>query len=51
MTQQFEAIVGRYVTIDVNGTAQRIYFEEAGRAPRFCCFTRQGPTIVNGATS
>lgn len=30
MSALLETITGHYVTIDVNGTAQRIYFEEAG---------------------
>lgn len=51
----FEAITGRYVTIDVEGTRQRVYFEEAGDGPPVLCFhtagadNRQWRHILNDA--
>lgn len=48
-----EQIVGRYVTVDVAGRAQRIYFEEAGRGRPVLCLhtagsdTRQWRHILN----
>ncbi|MEM1363531.1 MAG: alpha/beta hydrolase [Pseudomonadota bacterium] len=42
MIDQLEAIVGRYIPIDVNGVAQRIYFEEAGSGPPVLLFHTAG---------
>lgn len=50
-----EPIVGRYVTINVQGKAQRIYFEEAGQGRPVLCLhtagadTRQWRHIMNDA--
>jgi pimeloyl-ACP methyl ester carboxylesterase len=56
MTATLEPIVGRYMTVDVGGTPQRIYFEEAGAgAPVLCLHTagadtRQWRFVLNNAT-
>ncbi|NOD93169.1 alpha/beta fold hydrolase [Ruegeria sp. HKCCD4884] len=42
MTATLEAITGRYVTLDVEGTSQRIYFEEAGDGPVVLLFHTAG---------
>lgn len=50
-----EPIVGRYVTVDVQGVAQRIYFEEAGQGRPVLCLhtagadTRQWRHLMNDA--
>lgn len=50
-----EPIVGRYVTIDVQGVTQRIYFEEAGQGRPILCLhaagadTRQWRHLMNDA--
>lgn len=50
-----EQIIGRYVTIDVAGRTQRIYFEEAGQGRPVLCLhtagsdTRQWRHILNDA--
>ena len=38
----FEPIIGRYVTIEVEGTPRRIYFEEAGEGIPVLCFHTAG---------
>ena len=53
MTTTIEQITGRYATLKVNGTPQRIYFEEAGQGRPVLCFhtagadTRQWRHILN----
>lgn len=48
-----EAITGRYLTADIDGIAQRIYFEEAGTGPAILCLhtagadTRQWRFLMN----
>jgi len=55
MTQVIEAICGRYLTVDVAGRSQRLYFEEAGRGRPVLCLhtagadTRQWRHILNDA--
>lgn len=55
MTPHLEPITGRYVTLDVAGTSQRIYFEEAGTGPAVLLFhtagadNRQWRHILNDA--
>ncbi|MFZ5965152.1 alpha/beta fold hydrolase [Thalassococcus sp. BH17M4-6] len=50
-----EAITGRYVTVQINGTSQRIYFEEAGQGRPVLCLhtagadTRQWRHLLNDA--
>lgn len=50
-----ESIVGRYVTVDIDGTEQRIYFEEAGQGRPVLCLhtagadTRQWRHLLNDA--
>ncbi len=50
-----EPIVGRYVTLDVQGVTQRIYFEEAGQGRPVLCLhtagadTRQWRHLMNDA--
>ncbi len=50
-----EPIVGRYVTVDVQGVTQRIYFEEAGQGRPVLCLhtagadTRQWRHLMNDA--
>ncbi|WP_195818684.1 alpha/beta fold hydrolase [Roseobacter sp. MH60115] len=50
-----EPIVGRYVTVDLNGVAHRIYFEEAGQGRPVLCLhtagadTRQWRHLMNDA--
>ena len=40
MSVQFEAIVGRYLTLTLGGRPNRIYFEEAGQGiPLICLHT------------
>ena len=46
---QFDAAVGRYVRLPIDGTEHRIYFEEAGTATSAsCCSTPPAPTGGNG---
>jgi len=53
MTHQIEAICGRYVTVEIAGRTQRIYFEEAGQGRPVLCLhtagadTRQWRHILN----
>lgn len=55
MTARFEPITGRYVTLEINGTEQRIYFEESGQGIPVLCFhtagsdNRQWRHILNDA--
>lgn len=55
MTAMLEQITGRYMTIDVAGAAQRIYFEEAGQGQPVLLFhtagadNRQWRHILNDA--
>lgn len=55
MTATLEAITGRYVTLDVAGVPQRMYFEEAGSGPVVLLFhtagadNRQWRHILNDA--
>jgi len=42
MTTQLEQITGRYVTIEVEGSSRRIYFEEAGQGTPVLCFHTAG---------
>ena len=48
-----EPITGRYVTVDIDGVQQRIYFEEAGEGPPILCLhtagadTRQWRFLMN----
>ena len=50
MAAQFEPIVGRYMTLELDGRPHRIYFEQAGEAfPSSAC-TRQAPTAGSSAT-
>jgi len=50
-----EAITGRYLTVDVQGVSQRIYFEEAGQGRPVLCLhtagadTRQWRHLMNDA--
>ena len=50
-----EPIVGRYVTIDVQGVTQRIYFEDSGQGRPILCLhtagadTRQWRHLMNDA--
>ena len=37
-----EAITGRYVTVNVEGTPRRIYFEEAGQGRPVVCLHTAG---------
>jgi len=37
-----EPIVGRYLTLDLDGTAHRVYFEEAGQGPPLICLHTAG---------
>ena len=39
---EFEAIVGRYFTLDVEGRAPRIYMEEAGHGIPLVCLHTAG---------
>jgi pimeloyl-ACP methyl ester carboxylesterase len=53
MSSIIEAIVGRYVTVDIAGTPHRIYFEESGAGRPLLCLhtagadTRQWRHILN----
>ena len=53
MTAQPEAITGRYITVDVQGSPRRIYFEEAGHGRPVLCLhtagadTRQWRHLMN----
>jgi pimeloyl-ACP methyl ester carboxylesterase len=53
MTHSIEAICGRYMTIDIAGRSQRLYFEEAGQGRPVLCLhtagadTRQWRHILN----
>lgn len=53
MTVSIEAIIGRYVTVQVGGRSQRLYFEEAGAGQPLLCLhtagadTRQWRHIMN----
>ena len=55
MTTALEPILGRYMTLDIAGRAQRIYFEEAGLGPAVLLFhtagadNRQWRHILNDA--
>ena len=55
MNARLEPITGRYVTLDVEGRPQRIYFEEAGAGSPVLCFhtagadNRQWRHILNDA--
>lgn len=55
MSAAFEAVVGRYLTVDINGVPNRIYVEQAGSGrPVFCLHTagadtRQWRHILNDA--
>ena len=42
MNAVFEPITGRYVTLDISGVTQRIYFEEAGQGTPVVCFHTAG---------
>lgn len=42
MAARFESIVGRYVHFDVEGRAQRVYFEEAGQGIPLVCLHTAG---------
>ncbi|MVW72791.1 alpha/beta fold hydrolase [Bordetella sp. 15P40C-2] len=42
MTAKIEPIVGRYVTFDIDGTAHRVYFEEAGSGIPLVCLHTAG---------
>ncbi|MBI5128655.1 MAG: alpha/beta hydrolase [Rhodopseudomonas palustris] len=42
MTGRIEPMVGRYVHVEIDGTAHRIYFEEAGRGIPLVCLHTAG---------
>jgi pimeloyl-ACP methyl ester carboxylesterase len=42
MSARIEAIVGRYVHVDIDGTSHRIYFEETGRGIPLVCLHTAG---------
>lgn len=42
MSAHFEQVTGRYVNLDIAGTRQRIYFEEAGEGSPVLCFHTAG---------
>ena len=42
---EFEAAIGRYMTVEIQGRANRIYFETAGQGMPLVCLTYTIQTI------
>jgi hypothetical protein len=48
---KFEAAIGRYVWLEIQGVEYRVYFEEAGQGIPLICQHTAGSTASNGGTS